>query len=110
MDAEIKKLANEIIHSFTSNSREKSEKWSLLKVYHNKYLSKKDFDKTLIITYSAVLTTLLDALQTTLFHEKWQEDLFDNIFLHGILHESFFKLIKRLETRFVCLHFTLVMC
>lgn len=106
MDGEIKKLANDIIHSFTSNPREESEKWSLLNVYHNKYLLKKDFDKTLIITYPAVLTTLLDALQTTLFHEKWQEDLFDNIFLHGVLHESFFKLVKRLEGRFVCLKFS----
>lgn len=108
-DAEIKILANKIIHSFTSNLRDESEKWSMLNIYHNKYLSKKDFDKTLIITYPAVLTALLDALQTTLFLEKWQEDLFDNMFLHGILHESFFKLVKRLEDRFVCLNFSIVM-
>lgn len=107
MNEKIKLLTSGIIDSFNTDSCDSSKKWSLLNIYYEKYLSKNYFDKALTASYPSVLSTLLDALHPKLFHETWQEVLFDNIFLHGILHESLFILVKRLEHRFVYFNFLL---
>lgn len=98
---EIKSLTTEIQKGFSLEVDDENAKWLLLKTYYSKYLLSNDFNKAVMASYVPVLSALLDALRPTLFHEKWQERLFDDVFLKGILHESFLLLVKRLEQRFV---------
>ncbi|GFR33734.1 telomere length regulation protein TEL2 homolog [Trichonephila clavata] len=71
-------------------------KWSLLKDYSSKYLESDKISLNLLTSYTCIASALLDSLKPTLFIEKWQEDIFDNIFIHGIHHEAFILLVRKL--------------
>ncbi|GFS55770.1 telomere length regulation protein TEL2 homolog [Trichonephila inaurata madagascariensis] len=71
-------------------------KWSLLKDYSAKYLESDKISLDLLTSYNCIALALLDSLKPTLFIEEWQEDVFDNIFIHGIHHEAFILLVRKL--------------
>ncbi|GIY35932.1 telomere length regulation protein TEL2 homolog [Caerostris darwini] len=98
---EVNSIAIEIKSLFLDpvNGANENLKWSLLKDYSKYFISDK-ISLILLSSYNCVTTVLLDSLKPTLFKDKWSEDVFDNIFLHGIHHESFILLMRKLnETR-----------
>ncbi|KFM59235.1 Telomere length regulation protein TEL2-like protein, partial [Stegodyphus mimosarum] len=95
--AEIHNLCLEIKDAFNARSEDAELKWSLLKKYKLKYLPESHNNQVFISSYYSVLSVLLDALKPILFAEKWQEKLFDDIFLGGVHHEAFMILARRLN-------------
>ncbi|CAL1279349.1 unnamed protein product [Larinioides sclopetarius] len=95
---ELHTISGQIKNLFIGPSRDSTGdyKWTLLKDCHSKHLSNGSISLTLLSSYNCITTTLLDALKPTLFKEKWQEEVFDNIFLHGIHHEAFILLMRKL--------------
>lgn len=94
----IKDLTILLQKHFTAENHD-NFKWLLLKDYHMKFLLKKDFSQAFTASYIAILSKLLDSIRPNLFTEKWQELLFDNIFLQGIHHEAFLLLSDRLRKK-----------
>ncbi|XP_035208029.1 telomere length regulation protein TEL2 homolog, partial [Stegodyphus dumicola] len=95
--AEIHNLCLEIKHAFNARPEDAELKWSLLKKYKLKYLPESHNNQAFISSYYSVLSALLDSLKPTIFTEKWQEKLFDDIFLSGVHHEAFMILARRLN-------------
>ncbi|GFS56892.1 telomere length regulation protein TEL2 homolog [Nephila pilipes] len=74
---------------------DRNYKWFLLKDYSAKYLDSDNISLKLLTSYNCITSALLDSLKPTLFTEKWQEDVYNNIFIHGIHHEAFMILVRK---------------
>lgn len=96
---DVKEMTLKIQKCFSEN--DENLKWITLKQYKSVFLTNKNYKQGVVTSYITVLSTLLDSLKETLFSQKEQELLFDELFLHGVHHQAFLVLVNRVTEKLV---------